>query len=66
LSAAAPTKTKEQEMLIEQNEAVLGQVNDGALIPAPLVMSEAEFVEAFRALSLEERREFVRCNCATH
>lgn len=53
-------------MLSEQNRAVKGQLTDGALIEAPRMMTESEFIAAFSTLSLEERREFIRCNCATH
>jgi hypothetical protein len=53
-------------MLSEQNVAVKGQLSDSALIEAPRVMTEEEFAAAFSMLSLEERREFVRCHCATH
>jgi hypothetical protein len=53
-------------MLSEQNKAAQGQLSEGALIEAPRMMTEEEFVAAFSMLSLEERREFVRCHCATH
>jgi hypothetical protein len=66
VGGGADKTPRNKKMLSEQNGAVKGQLTDGALIEAPRMMTESEFIAAFSTLSLEERREFIRCNCATH